>query len=64
VPKPLWTVVVVLLFAYSVYVCLLIDRTRYSDRVVFAMVLLTWIPLFGALAVHLYLHADQRARTR
>jgi hypothetical protein len=63
-PKPLWTVFVVLVFAYSVYVCLLIDRNRYSDRVVFAMVLLTFIPLFGALALHLYLLADQRSRTR
>lgn len=52
------------LFAYAVYVCLLIDRNRYSDRVVFGMVLLTFIPFFGALAVHLYLLAHQRSRTR
>ena len=58
-PKPLWTALTTALFAYSVYVCLLIDRRRYSDRVVLAMVLLTFIPLFGALAVHLYLRAHQ-----
>ena len=58
-PKPLWTVATVALFAYAVYVCLLIDRRRYSDRAVFGMVLLTFIPFFGAFAVHLYLRAHQ-----
>ena len=60
-PKPLWTAVTVALFAYAVYVCLLIDRRRYSDRTVLAMVLLTFIPFFGALVVHLYLLKDQRS---
>jgi hypothetical protein len=60
VPKPLWTVLTVALFAYAVYVCLLIDRSRYSERAVLGMVLLTFIPFFGALAVHLYLMADSK----
>ena len=63
-PKPLWTALTFALFAYSVYVCLLIDRRRYSDRAVFGMVLLTFIPFFGALAVHLYLLKDQRSVRR
>ena len=54
----------VALFAYAAYVCLLIDRRRYPDWAVFAMVLLTFIPLFGALAVHLFLLADQRRGVR
>jgi len=63
-PKPLWTVLTVALFAYAVYVCLLIDRRRYADWAVLGMVLLTFIPLFGALAVHLFLLADRRRGMR
>ena len=63
-PKPLWTVLTVALFAYAVYVCLLIDRRRYADWAVLGMVLLTFITFFGALAVHLFLLADRRRGMR
>jgi len=61
VPKPLWTALTDALFAYAVYVCLLIDRRKYPDWAVFGMVLLTFIPFFGAFAVHLFLMADRKA---